>query len=167
MSYSALIHAEATTLIGRGLDAREDEFHGIYHLILTHWFPENLGYIPAAQVLGAGGKPEYVVIHRTGHLLGTRNIVLISELKRPAKWTEAGRREVIDDLVNYIEGRFDLTQHDTIYGLGGIGLHWFVCRMRKSGSSWPTVVLDWQDDITSDGSFAQFGAIANAVYNIH
>lgn len=93
---------------------------------------------------------------------GSRNPVLIVELKRASKWTRA---EVTDDLT-YIEGRFDSSIYNTVYGLGGIGLHWMVCRMEKSGPDSLEAVEEWQDDITSDASYGRFSGIADLVYNI-
>ncbi|KIL56567.1 hypothetical protein M378DRAFT_45193, partial [Amanita muscaria Koide BX008] len=68
------------------------------------------------QVMGEGGKPEYIIVH---HARGKRNPHLIVELKRSNKWTTAGKNEIRDDLTTYIEGQFDLTQYNTIYGVGG------------------------------------------------
>jgi len=65
-----------------------------------------------------------------------------------------------------MEGRFDLTNYSTIYGLGGIGLRWMVCKMEKSGGPGPALVLDWQNDVASDTSYTQFQTIADLVYNI-
>lgn len=124
--------------------------------MLTTWFPTSRGYIIDDQVMGEGG--QLLIVRHAGY----RNPLLIVELKRPSKWTAAGK----DDLQTYIEGRFELTKYNTIYGLGGIGLRWMVCKMEKSGGPQPTLVLDWQNNIASETSYAQFQIIANLVYNI-
>lgn len=163
MSYDPTIHTEAQYLNSLGTDATEDMFHATYSGILTHWFPTSRGYLIDHQLNATGGKPEYIVVRHAG---GYRNPLLIVELKRPNKWTDTGKKEVLDDLETYIEGRFNLTQYNTIYGLGGIGFHWMVCKMEKSGGPRPTPVLGWQNNITSDASYAAFQPIADLVYNI-
>jgi len=163
MSYDQTIQTEALYVHNLGSSATEDKFHATYNGILTHWFPTSRGYIIDHQVMGEGGKPEYLIVRHAG---GYRNPLLIVELKRPSKWTAAGQDEVRDDLQTYIEGRFELTKFNTIYGVGGIGLHWMVCKMEKSGGPQPTLVLDWQNNIASDASYTQFQTIANLVYTI-
>lgn len=149
MSYDNTIKQEAAYVAGLGSTATEGRFHALYSGILTAWFPTSKGYIIDHQILGGGGKPEYIVVRHAG---GHRNPLLIVELKRPSKWNDAGKQEVVQDLTDYIEGRFDLTQYETIYGVGGIGLHWIACKMEKSGSHTPTTVLGWEDDISSNQS---------------
>ena len=163
MSYDYTIKEEATYVVNLGSNATEDKFHALYSEILTTWFPTSKGYIIDHQVLGEGGKPEYIVVRHAG---GHRNLLLIVELKRPAKWNDAGKQEVLRDLTDYIEGRFDLTQYKTIYGVGGIGLHWMACKMEKSGLHAPATVLDWHDNISSDQSYHAFKTLADLVYNI-
>jgi hypothetical protein len=119
---------------GIGPNATEDQFHGIYNGILTHWFPTSCGYIIDHQVYAPGGKPGYIIVC---HARGFHNPILIVEIKCPSKWTVAGQQMVMDELADYIEGWFDLTQYNTIYSLGGIGLNCMVCEMHKSGDSPP------------------------------
>ena len=109
-------------------------------------------------------KPEYVVVKRVGR---NRNPLLIVELKRPSRWTTAGRRMVMRELLEYAESRFSLTQYGTIYLLGGIGLHWKVWKMEKTGSDEPTVVVDWQENISSNQSYGIFQTIAGSMYGIN
>jgi len=163
MPYDATIKLEAAHAASLGINATEDKFHATYNGILTHWFPTGQGYVIDHQVMGEGGKPEYIVVRHAG---AKRNPLLIVELKRPAKWTAAGKTEVHNELTNYIEGRFDLTQYNTIYGVGGIGLRWSVYKMEKAGSHQLQVVHDWEDDIASDTSYTHFQTIANLVHNI-
>ncbi|KAG2338811.1 hypothetical protein BDR05DRAFT_1062515 [Suillus weaverae] len=163
MPYDQTIKTEAQYANNLGSGATEDKFHATYNGILTHWFPTSHGYIIDHQVMGEGGKPEYIIVRHAG---GHRNPLLIVELKRPSKWTAAGKSEVLDDLETYIEGRFELTQYNTIYGVGGIGLNWMVCKMEKTGGHQATEVLGWQDDIASDASYTAFQTIANLVYHI-
>lgn len=139
MPYNDTIKEEASYAASLLDAATEDKFHATYSGILTEWFPTSLGYIIDHQIMGPGGKPEYIVVRHAG---GRRNPLLIVELKRPSKWTTAGKREVVDDLKTYIEGRFDLTKHNIIYGLGGIGLKWMVCKMTQDGDDVPSVILD-------------------------
>jgi hypothetical protein len=77
------------------------------------------------------GKHKYIIVCRAVSADGYNNPLLIVKLKCPAKWNDAGKAEVLEDLIGNIEGWFDLTQYDTIYGLSGIGLHWMVCKMEK------------------------------------
>jgi hypothetical protein len=163
MPYNAAIQTEARYVHNLGVDATEDRFHGIYTSILLHWFPTRLGYIVEPQVCGDGGTPEFIIVR---HLGSPSNPVLIVELKRPSQWTAAWQQAIVDELVDDIEGRFDHTMNNTIYGLGGIGLHWMVCKMQKSGDHLPTTVLDWQDNIASDASYTKFETIADLVYNL-
>lgn len=163
MPYNATIKQEAQYAHDLGPAAVEDNFHATYTSVLTEWFPTSRGYVIDHQKLGPGGKPEYIVVRHAG---GVRNPLLIVELKRPSKNTDAGKQEVKDDLAEYIEGRFDLTQYNTIYGLGGIGLKWMVCKMVKNGRHDPEDVEKWTDDITSDASYAKFSRIAQLVYDI-
>lgn len=111
-------------------------------------------------------KPEadYIVIRHAG---GHRNPLLVVKLKSPDKWDDAGKQDVLQDLMECIEGQFDLTQYDTIYGVGGIGLHWMVCKMEKSGLHGVTTMLDWHDDISSNQSYEAFKAIARLVYEVN
>jgi hypothetical protein len=162
-SYHNTIRQEAAYLAGLDSTATEDKFHGLYNGILNTWFPASRGYIIDTQLLGVGGKPEFIAVRHAG---GHRNPLLIVELKRPSKWNNAGKQEVVSDLTEYIEGRFDLTLYKTIYGVGGIGLHWMACKMEKSGSDTPTTVLGWQDDVSSNRSYNAFKTLADLVYNI-
>jgi hypothetical protein len=163
MPYDATIKTEAQYAESLGINATEDKFHATYNGILTHWFPTSHGYVIDHQVMGEGGKPEYLIVRHAG---GKRNPVLIVELKRPNKWTNAGKKEVQDDLKVYIEGRFDLTQYNTIYGVGGIGLHWSVYKMEKSGNHELHVVQDWKDNIASDTSYTEFLHVADLVHKL-
>jgi hypothetical protein len=160
MPYDQTILTEARYVQTLGYDAREHSFHATYNGVLMHWFPTSRGFILDHQVSGEG---RYIVVRHAG---GYRNPLLIVKLERPSKWTPAGRDGVISGLERYIEGRFELTKYDTIYGLAGIGLHWMVCRMDKSGSPNATVVLDWQENITSGPSYTQFQTIAEHVYEL-
>jgi len=84
------------------------------------------GYIIEAQVLGPGGKPEYIVVRHTRH---GRNPVMIVELKRPDTLRTGGKQEALADVQYYTERRFVDTCHDFMYGLAGVGLTWSVWRM--------------------------------------
>ena len=113
-----------------GPTATEEKFRAPYRAILTTWFPTSKGYMIDRQVLHDDevGRHNYLVVRHAG---GYHNPLLIVKLKRPAKWNDAGKAEVLEDLTGYIRGRFDLTQYDTIYGLGVIGCHWMCSRWRR------------------------------------
>jgi hypothetical protein len=46
-----------------------------------------------------------------------------------------------------------LDECETIYGIAGIGLHWTVCQMKRTGGPEPMMVVDWQDNISNDASY--------------
>lgn len=163
MPYNETIHTEAQYVHDLGLSAAKDKFHAIYCGILSYWFPASRGYIIDLKFLGDGENPNYIVVRTAG---GYRNPLLIVELKPPSSWTAAGKNEVWEDLKTYIEGQFELTKYDTIYGVGGIGLHWTVYKMEKSEGPKLVQVLDWQDNIASDVSYSKFQTIADLVYGL-
>lgn len=110
------------------------------------------------QVMGEGGKPEMIVVR---HAETSRNPLLIVELKRPAKFNESGKAEVAEDIGTNIEARWNGTQYGTIYGLGGIGLKWMVYKMGRTEGPLPVQFWkEWQDEITSNASFAKFQEVA-------
>lgn len=154
MSYNQTIKDEAQYIDDLGPSANEDNLSGIYRGILSHWFPLSRGYI---------------LDHREGKIMirhgGFRNPLIMLGLKRPSNWTLARKDMVWEDLQTYIEGQFEFTEYNTIYGIEGIGLHWMVFRMERSGGQ-PTLVLDWQDNVASDTSYTHFQTIADLVYNI-
>ncbi|KAF8488217.1 cytochrome P450 [Russula emetica] len=156
MPYDQTIKLEAQYANSLGPTATEDKFHATYNGILTHWFPTSQGYLIDHLVVEEG-KPEFIIVRHAGR---KGNPLLVVELKRPNKWTTAGKGEVKADLTTYIGG---LTKSNTIYGVGGIGLHWAVYKAEKSGRRDLDVVQDWKDDsdIASDTSYTQFQTIAN------
>jgi len=166
MPYYEHFKAEAKYVAELGSAATEDELKGLYRWILCEWFPLSKGYIIDFQVLNGARKPgrKSFFVRRTGAYRGPH---LIVELKRSAKWNDAGKQEVLEGLTKSIQAQFEKTPYNTIYGLGSIGLHWTVCKMEKDGLPVPTTVLDWHDDISSDLSHDAFRAVADLVYNIH
>ncbi|TDL18978.1 hypothetical protein BD410DRAFT_452019 [Rickenella mellea] len=146
-------------------DPTEDKFHGSYDAILHTFFNTASGYIVEHQVMGPGGKPEFIIVRRGG-TPSQRNPVIIVELKRPSKWNAAGKQEVLNDLTQYIEGRLDHTSYSKIYGIGAIGFHWMTCEMPKTGPHVPTVINNWHDDITTAAGYALLHTFANTVHNI-
>jgi len=163
MPYYEVIKANAKDVADLGSVVREDELRGLYPGILWQWFSKS--YIIDRQVLNGARKPgrkSFFIRHA-----GCDDPLLIVELKRPAKWNDAGKQEVMEDLTKSIQTQFAETPYNTIYGIGAIGLHWMVCKMEKDGLPVPTTVLDWHDDITSDLSYDAFKDIADLVYNIH
>jgi len=165
MPYYEVIKANAKSLVGLGSAATENNLLGLYLGVLVEWFPISKGYIVDRQVLNRARKPgrKSFFIRHAGYL----DPLLIVELKRPAKWNDAGKQEVLGGLTKSIQMQFAETQYSTIYGIGAIGLHWMACKMEKDGLPVPTTLLDWHDDITSDSSYNAFKAIADLVYNIH
>ncbi|KAG5646024.1 hypothetical protein DXG03_004626 [Asterophora parasitica] len=123
--------------------------------------PDSQGYVAGVEGRRVG-KHKYIVARHVGH---TRNPVVIFVLKRPIDWTDAGKDEVTSNLTTYIEEQFHLTRYTTIYALGGIGPHWAVWKMEKSDHILQSI-HGWQDDISSDSSFAQFERIVKLVHHI-
>jgi hypothetical protein len=62
-----------------------------------------------------------------------------------------------------MEGQLD--ERETIYGIGGIGLHWKVHKMERAGGPEPTMVVDQQDDISDDASYRVFESFVNHLYH--
>jgi len=166
MPYYEAIKAEAKYVADLGSTATEDQLRGFYLGVLSEWFPPSEGYVVDRRVLNGAHKPgrKSFFVRYAGNF---RDPLLIVELKRPAKWNDAGKQEVLNCLTKSIQTQFDQTQYNTIYGVGGIGLHWMACKMEKDGLPVTTTVLDWHDDISSDLSYDAFKAIADLVYNIH
>jgi hypothetical protein len=107
----------------------------------------------ASVPAGPGAILTYLVVRHV------RSPVLIINLsRRPSIWTEAWQQKVMDELVAHIKGQFDRTPYDTIYGLAGIGFHWKVCKVSRSGGQ-PTTVVDWQDNVASGASLRAQRAI--------
>ena len=161
MPYYDTIKAQAKYAANRGHPA-----NALCNAVLCTWFLLSKGYTVGFHVSNGGGKPnhKHVSVRRVG---GFRDPLLIVEHKHQAKWNDAGKQEVLEDLTEYMEAQFDNTKHNTIYGLACIGLHWMVCKMEKDCLPMPTTVLDWHDDISSDLSYDAFETVAELVYNIH
>jgi hypothetical protein len=166
MPYNDTIKWEATHVANIGLFATERQFAGLYDAILHTSFPASKGYFTDYQRIRGAGEPDRLipVIRRGG---GNRNLLLVLHIMPPVKWNSAGKQEALEDLTKYIQGWFDETEYDTIYGLGGIGLHWMVCKLEKGGSPVATTVLDWHDNISSDLSYDAFKTVADLLDNLH
>ena len=162
MPYYEVVKANAKDVADLGSTATEDKLFGLYLGVLLEWFPN---YIIDRRVLNGARRPgrKSFFIRHAGYF----DPLLIVELKRPAKWNDAGKQEVLEGLTKSIQTQFDQTPYNTIYGIGAIGLHWMACKMEKDGLPVPTTLLDWHDDISSDLSYDAFKAIADLVYNIH
>ena len=161
MPYNNTIKAEAKYVADRG-----HPVNALYNAVLRTWFPLSKGYAIGFHFPNGAGKPihKHVSVRRVG---GLCDLLLIVEHKHQAKWNDAGKQEVLEDLTEYMEAQFDKTKYNTIYGLAGIGLHWMVCKMEKDGLPIPTIVVEWHDDISSDLSYDAFETVAASVYNIH
>jgi hypothetical protein len=153
MPYHETIKSEAAYIRSLGAAAVENKLYGLYDSILAHWFTPDDGYIIEAQVLGPGGKPEYIAIHHTHH---SRNPVMIVELKCPDTLRTGGKQGALADVQYYTERRFVDTCHDFIYGLAGVGLTWSVWRMDQGHVATPTNIQAWRGSITSDVSYRRF-----------
>ena len=166
MPYHDTLKMEATFVANIGLYATEQKFGALYGGIITKWLSLSKGYITDYKVVSEAGKPDslILVIRRGG---GNRNLMLVHTIMRPTKWNDAGRQEAMEDITKYIQGWFDETEYNTIYGLCGIGLHWMVCKMEKGGSPVPTTVVDWHYDISSDLSYDAFETVADLLDNLH
>jgi hypothetical protein len=152
-SYPLAIHDLANILRQLGIDAREDEFHGIYNEILVHWFSPNAGYIVTPQILYKDGKPEFVITSVAGL---EQAVLLVVELKRPGA---GNKRRARRDLTEYMERALDFTSYDTVYGLVGVGLMWSVTRLTRAGPPNPVVIQNWRMDITADWAYHRFSQI--------
>jgi hypothetical protein len=161
MPYYKIIKAKAKHVANRGSPADT-----LYNMVLNTWFPSSKGYLTGCYVLGGAGKPDrkHLFVRPVG---GRHDLLLVVEHKHQAKWNDAGKQEVMEDLTEYMEAQVNKTKYNAIYGLAGIGLHWMVCKMEKDGLPIPTTVLDWHDDISSDLSYDAFETVAALVYNIH
>ena len=163
MPYNNTIKAEAKYVADRG-----HPVNALLTAILNKWFLSSNGYAIDHQVLDGVRKPnrKHFFVRPVG---GFRDILLIVEHKPQAKWIDAGRQEVLEDLTEYIKAQFDKTKYSTIYGLAGIGLHCMICKIEKDGLPIPTIlmVVEWHDDISSDLSYDAFETVAALVYNIH
>ena len=121
-----------------------------------------------AQSTGGSWRPE----HRLSHRPSPTWIQVCccppyqNALEHPAKWNDTGKQEVLQNLTELIKGQFELTQYDTIYGLGAIGLCWMVCKMERTRSSshMPTNVVDWHDNIGGNQSYDAFKTVAELVH---
>ncbi|KAF9444735.1 hypothetical protein P691DRAFT_806932 [Macrolepiota fuliginosa MF-IS2] len=165
MPYYNILKEEAMDIANRS-DTAEVNLSGLYTGILTTWFPISRGYLIDPKFI-APGKSEYLVVRKTLALGAHPNPLLIVENRHPKKWNDAGKREVLSDLTEDMEGLLDRTQYGAIYGLGAIGVHWMACKMEKGGPHTPTTLLDWDSDISSDESYDAFKTLAELVYNIN
>jgi len=167
MPYSLGIKTRAKHVAKLGTTAKANDFHGLYNGILNKWFPSSEYYAiepHASRRAGNSGRKSFVVCHDGSHY----DPVLVVRLKRPALWNDTGKQEVLQDLTDAMQAEFGETQYNTIYGLGGIGFQWMVCKMEKEkdGLPVPTTVVDWHDDISSDLSYNAFEAVAASIHNI-
>lgn len=135
-----------------GPDALEHPFYPIYADILGAWFPPEEYQIRAHFPIRGNGRPDYAV----SHLQNPFDPFLIIEIKRPNKCTPSGKEEVQEKLEKYIEKLFEVTERETVLGLAGIGLNWALFRMRMTGPPESEVVLEWNDNVSSDESFDIF-----------
>jgi hypothetical protein len=136
-------------------EATEDKFRATYIGILVQWFPASIGLMLDYQMSEDGERREYIVV-RPDPNTNQRNAVLILKLEPPVNWNEVGKQEVAGQLQRMVQDKLEATQFDTVFGLGAIGLHWMACKMTKTGGPVPEVVVDWQDDVTSDESYDVF-----------
>ena len=159
-----VLKAEANYVANLGATAKADTLHAIYNVVLNKWFPPSAYYAIDRQALCRASKSGRKSFAR--HAGNHPDPLLIVELKRPAKWNDAGKQEVLEHLTESIQAQLHQTQYNTIYGLGGIGLYWMVCKMERDGLPVPTTVVDWHNDISSDLSYDAFEAVAALIYNI-
>src|SRR5258705_7015558 len=157
MPYDTTIQNEQAYASSLGVDAVEDKFYGLYNAILNHWFTTSHGYIIEAQVLGHGGKPEYFVIR---HANGTRNPVMVVEIKRPNSLHTGGKDIAVQEIQGYMRRRFQDTSLDVMYGLAGVGLCWSVWKMER-GSATMVNVQQWRRSVASDVSHRRFERVYN------
>ena len=159
MSYNHSIRSEAQYVDNLGYDVTGEHILEAYKPILEHWFPTSHGYTIDPELYDMLDL-EPIIVRRAGG-----NIILIAKIQH-YDWTGGGHDVKVDELANYIKLQFDATGSDTIYGLVGIGLRWMVCEVQKSGNRLPTTVIDGQDNIASNASYAKFRTLATLIYNI-
>jgi len=140
-------------------DIHENKFHMLWNGILNYHFPVTVQYgvAPQTSVTGLGSKPEFFVVKVARE---EESIVLVVELRKPAEDSDAGRTNVKQELTDYIEERFDETEFDTIYAIGGIGLSWSAYKMQKAGSPELECIYGWASNVTSATSFSRLANIA-------
>src|ERR1700678_1422742 len=151
MPYPKTILTMAQNLItsmGNNPNIHKNKFYMLWNVILNHHFPldKDYGVAPQTSITGTGTKLEYLVVKIACE---EEHVVVVVELKKPSEETDAGKENVIKELVEYIEERFDETKFSSIYGLGGIGLSWMAFRMDKAGSHQPQILVPWRSNVTS------------------
>jgi hypothetical protein len=105
-------------------------------------------------------KPGFIAIRHAGK--GRLPPPFVVKFKRASEWTTSGKAKLKKEVRGYLEKLSKLTEFDTIYGVGGIGLHWLAYKMHKLGGR-PILMLDWQDDISSARSYKEFQTIADLI----
>jgi hypothetical protein len=78
-----------------------------------------------------------------------------------------GKEEVQEKLEKYIEKLFKVMEHDTILGLTGISLNWALFGMMMTGPPKLEVVLEWNDNVSSNKSFQYLSKHHNAISHPH
>ena len=106
-------------------------------------------------------------LYTTGQKFGALYRGIITKWLPVLKGYIIDYKVVMEDIMKYIQGWFDETEYNTIYGLCGIGLHWMVCKMEKGGLPVPTTMVDWHNDINSDLSYDAFEIVVDLLDNLH
>lgn len=168
MPYPKTILTMAQNLVasvGRDPNIHENKFYMLWNAILNFHFPldKDYGVAPQTSITGTGTKPEYLVVKIARN---EEHVIVVAELKKPLEETEAGKEKVMEELVEYIEERFDETKFSSIYGLGGIGLSWTAFRMDRTGSHLPHILVPWRSNVTSSWAFDTLTAIVSDIHEM-
>jgi hypothetical protein len=165
MSYPPAILTMAQNLIrelGNNSALHENRFYMLWNAILNYHFPitHDYGIAPQTSITGTGSKPEFLIVKVARDV---ESIVLIVELKKPSEDTDAGRENVKQELIDYIEERFSETTFPTIYAIAGIGLSWSAYKMDVSGSPNLELVFGWTGNVTAKTSYERMLQIVSGV----
>jgi hypothetical protein len=170
MTYPKTILTMAQNLTAAaGIDPNihENKYYMIWNAILNYHFPLDKDYGVAPQTsitaAGTGTKTKYLVVKIARN---EEHVVLVAEIKKPLEETEAGKENVMKELVEYIEKQFDETKFSSIYGLGGIGLSWTLFRMDKAGSHEPQILIPWRSNVTSAWAFDSLKEVVSEIHKM-
>jgi len=97
-------------ILSLGDTAKEENFRRLYNAILINWFSSSDGYLidhETSVAVDMGGKHKYIVVRPVET---HRNSLLVVELNGPERWNDEGKKEVLEELTLYAEGRFHVTQ---------------------------------------------------------
>jgi hypothetical protein len=168
MPYHSTILTMAANLLeemGRNKNVHESRFHMLWNSILFQHFPldKQYGIGPQTSMTGTGTKSEFIVVKIAR---AQEHVVVVVELKKPAEETPAGKENVVKEIVDYIEERFDQTNFPSIYGIAGIGLSWTCFRMDRTGGSDPHILVEWRSTVTTTADYDLLCQVVSEIHNM-